>query len=73
MKQATGVIVHTIGSGIYPYAISFAGADGYSLTISNGDDELREEDYGKTAIVEYEDGNPFCRFKCFYSKETAHA
>jgi hypothetical protein len=65
-KRGEGVVVRTVGSDIYDYAVSM---DEGNFLITNGDEEIREEDIGKRIIVNYEPEWPCCQFVCFYSED----
>ena len=65
MKQAKGTIVRTVNIMNHDYAIALPEGN---FLVSNGDEHLREEDYGKEAIVKYDPQDQFCKFICFVSE-----
>ena len=69
MKQAIAVLVRTVNIMMGHYGYPFA-ADraGQKFLVKNFKD-LKEEDYGKQVIVEYDPQDQFCTFKAFYSEE----
>jgi len=65
MKQAKGTIVHTKNVMEYKFAVELPEAN---FLVQNEKGNLRENDYGKKAIVKYDPQDQFCTFVCFYSE-----
>ena len=70
MKQAKGTIVRTINIKNYDYAVALPEGN---FLVKNGDEEIRDSDLGKQAIVKYDHmDSQFCEFICFISEEAVH-
>lgn len=57
MKTAIATLVHTFGSH-YEYAAALPEGN---FLVSNGDEELTAEDFGKPVLVRYEPQDQFCK------------
>jgi hypothetical protein len=64
--KATAILVRTVNIMNYPFAASLPEGN---FLVSNFEEDLTEEDYGKQVIVEYDPQDQFCTFKAFYSEE----
>ena len=65
--KAIAILVRTVNIENYPFAASLPQGN---FLVKNFEDDLKEDDYGKQVIVEYDPiDNQFCTFKAFYAEE----
>jgi len=65
--KAIAILVRTVNIMNYPFAASLIKGN---FLVKNFEDDLKEDDYGKQVLVEYDPiDNQFCTFKAFYAEE----
>jgi len=64
--KAVAILVRTVNIENYPFAASLPEGN---FLVKNFEDDLKEDDYGKQVLVEYDPQDQFCTFKAFCAGE----